>query len=201
VLPAVIFTCLRDDKVASPSLISMRARCSAAKWNPAAIRSRFFAQSTPPPPPPRPATEHSYTQIADGLRQHGSQAAANIEQLWRRIAFSILITNVDDHLQNHGLLHVGCGQFGWRPPWTSTPSRSGSGIEDLDLRRDGPAATIDALMSVISYFRIPRDRALAILAVAAWREEGLALGMTNQELDSFADAFEHKKHRAMQTGA
>jgi len=35
-----------------------------------------------------------------------ADAQADIEELWRRIAFSILITNVDDHLRNHGFLHV-----------------------------------------------------------------------------------------------
>ena len=49
--------------------------------------------------------EHSYTEIVDAIRVHGAQAQADIEELWRRIAFSILITNIDDHLLNHGFLH------------------------------------------------------------------------------------------------
>jgi serine/threonine-protein kinase HipA len=48
--------------------------------------------------------EHAYTEIVDALRQHGSQSQADIEELWRRIAFSILITNVDDHAFLIGLL-------------------------------------------------------------------------------------------------
>ena len=48
------------------------------------------------------AVEHTYAEIVDALRQHGAQPQADIEELWRRIAFSILITNVDDHLHNHG---------------------------------------------------------------------------------------------------
>jgi serine/threonine-protein kinase HipA len=37
---------------------------------------------------------------------HGAAVQADIEELWRCIAYSILITNVDDHLHNHGFLHV-----------------------------------------------------------------------------------------------
>lgn len=55
---------------------------------------------------------HKYTEIVDAIRVHGAAAQEDIEELWRRIAFSILITNVDDHLHNHGFLHSS-GQL-WR---------------------------------------------------------------------------------------
>jgi serine/threonine-protein kinase HipA len=65
----------------------------------------------------------------------------------------------------------------------------------------GPEATVDALMSVIPYFRISRDRARAILgdveaSVATWRRQARALGMSSDDLDSFADAFEHPERDA-----
>jgi serine/threonine-protein kinase HipA len=50
--------------------------------------------------------EHRYAEIVDALRVNGAAAQANIEELWRRMAVSILITNVDDHLRNHGFLHA-----------------------------------------------------------------------------------------------
>jgi serine/threonine-protein kinase HipA len=56
-------------------------------------------------------TEHTYTEIVDAIRIHGQQAQADIEELCRRIAFSIAINNVDDHLQNHGFLHVAHDQL------------------------------------------------------------------------------------------
>ncbi len=49
---------------------------------------------------PRDPREHAYTEIVDALRIDGADAQTDIEELWRRIAFSILITNVDDHLLN-----------------------------------------------------------------------------------------------------
>ncbi len=56
-------------------------------------------------------------------------------------------------------------------------------------------------MSVTPYFRILPDRAKAILtevelAVAEWREQGAAIGMTPFELDQFAEAFEHHERTA-----
>jgi len=148
--------------------------------------------------------EHSYTEIVDVLRQYGREPAADVEELWRRIAFSILITNVDDHLLNHGFLHVDRGQWRLSPAFDVNPFPER--IRELKTwvsEGTGPEATIDALMSVTAYFRITRQRARAILgevevAVATWREEGRALGMTERDLDSFADAFEHAERDAAQ---
>lgn len=146
--------------------------------------------------------EHSYTQIVDALRQYGSRAGADVEQLWRRIAFSILITNVDDHLLNHGFLHVNRGQWRLAPAFDINPFPDR--VRELKTwisEETGPEATIDALMSAIAYFRLSRERARTILAeiegaVATWRAEGRALGMTATELEMFRDAFEHDERRA-----
>jgi serine/threonine-protein kinase HipA len=148
--------------------------------------------------------EHSYTEIVDALRQHGAQPAADIEELWRRIAFSILITNVDDHLLNHGFLHVQNGL--WRLSSAFDINPFPERVRELKtwISEDaGPEATIDALMSVIPYFRIGLARAREILkevehSVATWREEARSLGMTASDLDSFADAFEHEQRGAAQ---
>lgn len=146
--------------------------------------------------------EHSYTDIADALRRYGSQPAADIEELWRRIAFSILITNVDDHLLNHGFLHVARGQWRLAPAFDVNPFPER--VRELKVwisEETGPEATIDALMSVAAYFRVVPARSKEILAgveaaVAGWQNEGRALGMTGSELESFADAFEHAERAA-----
>lgn len=146
---------------------------------------------------PTDAGEHAYTEIVEALRQHGSRPQADIEELWRRIAFSILITNVDDHLRNHGFLHVDRGQWRLAPAFDINPFPERLRELKTWISEDaGPEASIDALMSVVGYFRITKARAKEILgevetAVARWREQGRALGMTKDELDQFADAFEH----------
>jgi serine/threonine-protein kinase HipA len=54
----------------------------------------------------------SYLEIGDALRQHGSTPKADMEALWRRLVFNVLISNTDDHLRNHGFLYA--GHEGWR---------------------------------------------------------------------------------------
>ncbi|HSI57753.1 MAG TPA: HipA domain-containing protein [Ideonella sp.] len=59
----------------------------------------------------------SYLELAQFLRQGGDpgQVKADLEQLFRRVAFNVAVGNRDDHLRNHGfVLHAG----GWRRPST-----------------------------------------------------------------------------------
>lgn len=150
----------------------------------------------------RDGEEHSYTEIVDAIRVHCAHAQADIDELWRRIAFSVLITNIDDHLLNHGFLHESGELWRLSPAFDLNPSPER--IREFKTwisENAGPAATIDGLMSVTPYFRISRERAKKILAevehtVAMWREAGRSIGMTEQELDQFADAFEHAERAA-----
>ena len=43
--------------------------------------------------------DRSYTEIADAIRSHSHAPIEDMRQLWRRLALNLLITNVDDHLQ------------------------------------------------------------------------------------------------------
>jgi len=49
----------------------------------------------------------SYPEIVDALAEHGAQGKTDAHALYRRVVFSVLISNVDDHLRNHGFLWCG----------------------------------------------------------------------------------------------
>jgi serine/threonine-protein kinase HipA len=151
---------------------------------------------------PTEPEEHSYTEIVDAIRVHGADAQSDIEELWRRIAFSILITNVDDHLRNHGFLHEDREFWRLSPAFDINPSPERVRELKTWISEDaGPDMTIDALMSVIAYFRITRARAKGILsevvhAMDNWRMTGRSIGMSDGELEPFVDAFEHGERDA-----
>lgn len=144
----------------------------------------------------------TYTKMVDAIRIHGATPQADIEELWRRIAFFILITNVDDHLHHHGFLRSE------RESWRLAPAFDVNAIpgKPRELKtwlskETGPAATVEALMSAVPYFGLKLDRARLVLgeveaAVAKWRDRGADLGMTTVELDQFAGAFEHEERIA-----
>jgi serine/threonine-protein kinase HipA len=141
----------------------------------------------------------AYTDIIDSIRQHGADVQVDIEELWRRIAFSILITNVDDHLHNHGFLHASHGQWRLAPAFDVNPfPERARELKTWISEEVGPEASIDALMSIIPYCNMDRAHALKTLAdveraVSRWHEQGQLIGMTMTELDQFADAFEHRE--------
>lgn len=151
--------------------------------------------------------EHFYTEMVDALRVNGATPQSDIEELWRRMAFSVLITNVDDHLHNHGFLHVNRGQWRLAPAFDINPFPDR--VREMKTwisEEAGPEATIEALLSVITYFQIATERAKEILlkmehAISRWRETGLILGITEQELDQFSEAFEHPEREAARRAA
>jgi len=145
----------------------------------------------------------SYLEFVDILRQHGAAPKEDMHALWRRIVFSILISNTDDHLRNHGFLWA--GPAGWRlspaydlnPVPTDIKPRVLTTAIDLD---DG-TASLQLALKVASYFELAADEARQIAAevgkaVATWRKVASKLGLTPAEIDRMASAFEHEDFKA-----
>lgn len=151
---------------------------------------------------PNDEREHWYTEIVDALRQHGAAARDDIEQLWRRLVFSILITNVDDHLRNHGFLHAQHGLWRLAPAFDLNPCPDRAReLKTWPSEDTGPEATIAAALAVSGLFGLSRARAGAIIgevdaAVAQWRSEARVVGLDAREMEQFTDAFEHHERVA-----
>ena len=141
---------------------------------------------------------HSYLEIVDALRQHGAAARADIQGLWRRIVFNVLISNTDDHLRNHGFLYAGEG--GWRlsPAYdlNPVPVDIKPRILTTAINEDDGTASLDLALSVAGYFELDQAHARGIAAevgraVARWRQEALSLGLPEPQVARMASAFQH----------
>jgi serine/threonine-protein kinase HipA len=137
-------------------------------------------------------------EIADALRQCSAAPREELVELWRRIVFSILISNVDDHLRNHGLLWE--GPAGWRlaPAYDLNPSPTDIRPRVLSLAVDEEdhTASLELAFQVAEYFGIDDKPARQIAhevgqAVASWRNEAQRLGIQGTEIDRMESAFEH----------
>src|SRR5450755_59972 len=145
----------------------------------------------------RDGDQRSYLEIAEVIEERSTAAAADLRQLWRRIAFSVLISNTDDHLRNHGFLHERGDSWTLSPAFDLNPN-PGPGAKYLSASIDftDTRASIDTLMSVAAYFRLATGDALAVLAevtqaVARWRSVAKSHGLLPQDLDVMEPAFEH----------
>ena len=148
----------------------------------------------------------SYLEIADALRQYGAATKADLIQLWRRIALSVLISNVDDHLRNHGFLHV--GHEGWRlsPAYDLNPTPADIRPRALSTSIDmnDPTASIELALETAEYYGLKQKDAKSIAAevgraVAGWRKEAAGLGVSPREIERMASAFEHADSRKIRT--
>jgi len=141
----------------------------------------------------------SYLEILDVLRTCGYAPQRDMHALWRRLLFNLLITNVDDHLQNHGFLHVGRGLWRLSPVFDINPFPDKDRESKVWLsEQDGPIVDVDMLLARAVDFSLTRQQALSILAeivtaLAHWRQLALNLevGLKRNELDAIAPAFEH----------
>jgi serine/threonine-protein kinase HipA len=145
----------------------------------------------------------SYLEIVDALRQHGAAPKADMEALWRRLVFNILISNTDDHLRNHGFLYA--GRDGWRlsPAYdlNPVPADIKPRILSTAINEDDGTASLGLAMEVAGYFELDdnnaRDIAMQVgKAVLRWRDEAARQGLTRAETDRMASAFEHEDLKA-----
>src|ERR1700690_2307455 len=91
----------------------------------------------------------SYLEIAEVIEERSPAATADLRQLWRRIGFSILISNTDDHLPNHGFLHERGESRLLSPAFDLNPNPA-PGPKELSTAIDysDTHASIDTLMGV-----------------------------------------------------
>ena len=137
--------------------------------------------------------EHSYLDIADFLMRHGAAPREDLSELWRRIFFSIAVSNTDDHLRNHGFL---LAQDGWRlsPAYDINPNPASAGTLALCIDRDDATADFSVALRVAPQFRLSSAEADAMLArvreaVAPWRAAAAAVGIPARLIDETAPAF------------
>jgi serine/threonine-protein kinase HipA len=140
----------------------------------------------------------TYTLLADGIRQFGDDVAGDLRQLWRRLVFSLLASNYDDHLRNHGFLMQAPGRWSLSPAYDLNP------VPEIERARTTQTAiteeqeepSIDAALAAAPRFGLAAAECRRILrevftAVSAWRNTGRKLRLKAATLEAYDSAFEH----------
>jgi len=140
----------------------------------------------------------SYLDLVEVIEESSDRATADLRELWRRVAFSILVSNTDDHLRNHGFLRATSGGWSLSPAFDINPNPE-PGPKFLSTSIDGRsnAAGIELLLSVAEFFRLDEKKARAILAEVSeatgrWQEVGRRLGLDRASINEMRPAFEHE---------
>ena len=146
----------------------------------------------------RDGEQASYPEIVDAIARHGARAKRDAAELYRRVAFNVLVSNVDDHLRNHAFLWKGADGWVLAPAYDLNPTpvdiRERRLTTFIDLA-DG-ACDIDLLLSSSEWYGLsPADANSAIREVARvtrrWRAIAASLGASSSEIERMSSAFEH----------
>lgn len=140
----------------------------------------------------------SYPEIVDSLVQHGAQAKTDARALYRRVVFNVLISNVDDHLRNHGFLWLGKNGWSLSPAYDLNPMPSDikARVLTTNISLDEATCSLDLLESAAEYFSLSLAQARAIikevaLVTSRWRNIAKEVGARSAEIQRMASAFEH----------
>lgn len=137
---------------------------------------------------------HSYLDIADAIRQNGAVPKEDLKELWKRIVFSILISNTDDHLRNHGFLYV--NEAGWKlsPLYDVNPSCDNKNVLSTYITESDNSQSLDLALEVCEYFEISIENAKTIISdmknkIKNWKTVAKQFGLSKSEIDKMEVAF------------
>lgn len=135
----------------------------------------------------------SYLGLAEFIIANNINPQYDLEQLWRRIVFYICVSNVDDHLRNHGFI-FNC-ETNWKlsPAYDINPVSSGNGLK-LNIDEYNNDQDLELALSVAVYFRLDTIQAKRIVdevvrAVKPWRQIAALANISPTEQDYMARAF------------
>ncbi len=139
------------------------------------------------------STGNGYLDIVDVIVGNTGFVDANIalEQLYRRVAFSICIRNHDDHFRNHGFLLTEKGWV-WSPAYDLNPSDFNT--QSLLVSRDSNESSLDVLLAAAGDYMLSTIQAEQIInevcaAMAHSRQVACQCGISDREMERFKMIF------------
>lgn len=140
----------------------------------------------------------SYLELAQFIRAQGDaeHADADLEQLFRRVAFNVAVGNRDDHLRNHGFV---LGKTGWRlaPAFDVNPNIDKAehvlNIDDIDNR-----PSLETVLSTAAFYGLGEAQARQIVdevvrVVDRWQDTARRMRISGADIELTAGAFSANK--------
>ena len=126
----------------------------------------------------------SYLELAEFIIKHGSNVSEDLKELFRRIVFSVCISNTDKHLRNHGFLS---NDKGWTlsPAYDINPNPDETGLK-LNISLEDNSLNLDLVLSISDFFRIKKKEAQTIIGqikkvVSNWKQEARNYQISSSE--------------------
>jgi serine/threonine-protein kinase HipA len=134
----------------------------------------------------------SYLDLVSFIKSECADVPANLEELFRRVLFSVCVSNTDDHLRNHGFLYT---EAGWTlsPAFDINANETGTGLK-LNIDEEDNSLDIDLVMRTAPYYLLSVKRAEEIKtevlkAVSNWRRVAAKYKISPSEIERKGRAF------------
>jgi serine/threonine-protein kinase HipA len=141
----------------------------------------------------------SYLEIADLIERYSPKAEADLRELYRRVLFSVLTANTDDHLRNHAFLWE---RDGWAlsPAYDLNPNPDNPGRLSTAIDFVDSTASIEIALAVCGHFRLSEAAARELVAeveraTSRWRDVARQLGLPGAEIERMTAAYETGQRR------
>jgi serine/threonine-protein kinase HipA len=156
--------------------------------------------------------EMGYPELARILRRVGITQddihQRDARELFRRMAFNILVDNTDDHEKNHSLLVVNLfrnGRLKLAPAYDVLPTNSGQGFQEFICGAHGRDSTLENAMSQCDAFGLlPAEAAAEVAAVIdvvnTWQAHFTQAGVTERDIESLAERIDGEQLLTQRTG-
>lgn len=140
----------------------------------------------------------SYTEIVDFMRGYAADPRADFRELFLRLIFTILVSNKDDHLKNHGFLYVGGGRWRLSPVFDVNPAPDRNPhLETAILEGGAYDRSIALALEACEFFELPEREARQMIRETArrisdgWREALRQVGVLGALARDYEAAFIH----------
>lgn len=138
----------------------------------------------------------SYLEIADFIKTYGCQPEKDLEELWNRILFSVLVSNTDDHLRNHDFILT---EKGWKlsPLFDVNPNPRGKQLS-LNITENNNLKLLSLVMDSAKYYDLDKSKAkenairIASTVRDNWQKIAKQNGCSQVEIEYMKGAFEDK---------
>ncbi|MBP3818440.1 MAG: type II toxin-antitoxin system HipA family toxin [Butyrivibrio sp.] len=135
----------------------------------------------------------SYLEIVSFLKANGSKPKEDLEELWKRIVFSMAVSNTDDHFRNHGFI---LEKSGWKlsPLYDVNPDIYGNYLS-LNVNSEESDLDFELAIRASAYYGLDEKKAKEIVNEIAenvrdnWKIIAQKYGINRSEIERMRPAF------------
>lgn len=140
--------------------------------------------------------QRDYAELAEAVAQLSKEPPAELEALFRRVAFSVAVGNTDDHLRNWGFLRRD-GSWSLSPLFDVNPNAYGNAQRVTTIVGEPREHEMRGLRDLTAYCGLTPDAAgrivgAVVAAVGRWRSAACRNGCSEREQALFAPLFAGK---------